>query len=380
MQRPVIPPGAPFGQDVWTGILHLLFDYGDLRNDDDVVVVYTPDLREPVSWVCLALQNAGANYSTVAMNPLTDSTFPSRLRAKIAASRATPGKCIALVFESETMSHNHVFREVFRGYTADQRRIVRCINTGSDLFAIGLSPRPDEVSRRNADLLHFLRNERRIEISTAAGTRLEIELDPRRFDWISNRGVSEGGRMIALPAGEIATFPARIDGQLVADFAINVNYRFDGDVRLQSNPVVVQIRDNQLTSFSCKEKRIAEQLERFFAMNNAKRVGELGFGTHPAMLAALPENTHLNERRRGVHIGFGQHNQADQLAGYVAQVHVDLIASGGKVRLSGGEEIDLESVPVVNATHPHLMKSVDLFSPADTPPDIAPVYCCGLPN
>ena len=48
----------------------------------------------------------------------------------------------------------------------------------------------------------------------SSGTKLRVRLNSDRYDWISNRGMSENGRMIALPAGEIATFPEAISGVL----------------------------------------------------------------------------------------------------------------------------------------------------------------------
>lgn len=378
LRDPILSDRVGINRDVWNGIKNLLFSYAELCENDDVVVVYTLEVREPVSWVCLALEMIGVPYTTVVMRPLTDSGFLERLRAKVPKRRAIPGKLVTLVFEWETMSHNQVFREIFQGYQECQRRIVRCINTGPDIFSVGMRPDPKEISQKNANLLHYLQDARDIRIVTNSGTDLRVTLEPTTFDWISNRGISELGRMIVLPAGEIATFPLRIDGLLVADFAVNVNYKFDGDVRLREHPVMVEIRDNNIISFDCENNRIRNQLEAFFSMPNAKRVGELGFGTHPSVFEAVSDNSHLNERRKGVHIGFGQHNQEDEVAGYMAQVHVDLIAAGGTVLLQDAVKIDLNEVPNINAQHPQLLKSVDLFSPDVVPPDILPRDCCGL--
>lgn len=367
-----------FEPSVASGIDRLLFAYANLQAGDDVVVVYTPEVRDSVALVCLRLRSRGFAYSVVPMRALSDGAFRGRLESVVPRTRTKPGKIVALVFEWETMSQNKTFRDVFSGHRPDQRTIVRCINTGRDLFAVGLLPEPSELSRRNADLLHFIRHERSLHISTKGGTSLSVSLDPDRFAWISNRGMSEGGRMIALPGGEVATFPARIDGVLVADFAINVNYRFAGDARLAGSPVTVRIENGEIRDWDCQDPRIQSQLAEFFRMPNATRVGELGFGTHPAVGDAVPENSHLNERRMGVHIGFGQHNQDPGNAGYDAQIHVDLIASGGLLALPDGRTIDLEAIPSSGAEHPGFLKSVDLFSPDVVPPDISPPDCCGM--
>ncbi len=363
---------------VLIGIERLLFDYADIGERDDIIIVFTPEVRECAALICLVLEAHELGYSVVPMRALSDRGFHDRLHARVPTERIGPGRTVALVLEWETMSHNQVFREAFAGHLPGQRRIVRCINASLDLFAVGLQPHPAELSQRNADLLHVIRDASEFDITSPSGTSLTVRLDPGRYEWISNRGMSEDGRMIALPAGEIATYPQSISGTLVADYAINVNYRFDGDVRLHTCPVTVTIENNELVDWKCEESRISRQLSDFFKMRNATKVGELGFGTHPTVCAAVLENSHLNERRKGVHIGFGQHNQDAAIAGYDAQIHVDLIAAGGQILLPGGCVVDLERVPPTNSSHPTLMKSIDLFSPEVVPPDISPPNCCGL--
>src|SRR5262245_32541888 len=141
---------------VLTGIERLLFDYADVRPEDTIIIVYTPEVRESVALVCLVLNAYGFRYSLIPMRPLSDRGFRDRLLQKVPPDRIEPGKTVALVFEWGTMSHNQIFRDLFGGYRPNQRQIVRCINTGRDLFAIGLQPLPEELSRRNANLLHFL--------------------------------------------------------------------------------------------------------------------------------------------------------------------------------------------------------------------------------
>lgn len=360
------------------GIERLLFDYADIQEVDDTLIVFTPDVRESTALVCLVMKYHGLRYSMVPMRALSDRGFVNRLREKVPKVRVSCGKTVALVFEWETMSHNKVFRDVFSGHQPEHRCIVRCINTSAEFFAFGLQPHPAELSQRNADLLSAIGAATRFGIRSDSGTDLAVELDYDRYEWISNRGMSEDGRMIALPAGEIATFPKTISGTLVADYAINVNYRFEGDVRLHEFPVTVWIENNSIVDWKCDKPTISRQLREFFRMHNATRVGELGFGTHPAIDGAVSENSHLNERRRGVHIGFGQHNQDATVAGYDAQIHVDLIAKGGELLFPDSRRVDLENVPLSGFPHPILMKSVDLFSPDVVPPDISPPDCCGL--
>jgi len=87
----------------------------------------------------------------------------------------------------------------------------------------------------------------------------------------------------------------------------------------------------------------------------------------------VPENSHLNERVPGVHIGFGQHNQKAAATGYDCDIHIDLCAQGGLVWFDDlAEPLDLENVTPSARPHPILVNSEDVFS------DDAEEDCCGI--
>ena len=164
---------------------------------------------------------------------------------------------------------------------------------------------------------------------------------------------------------------------MVADFAINVNTYIPSDVRLDKTPVTVEIRNGRLTSFRCDNEEISKFLEKSFKRQNAINVGELGFGTNRA-IGAVPQNSHLNERVPGIHIGFGQHNQSDNAAGYFCDIHIDLCAKGGLVWFDEGKDpLDLEHVPPSRNPHPILVRNDDIRS-EDVFSDDMEEDCCGL--
>lgn len=364
---------AGLDEPVWAGVQALLDDYVGIESSDDVVIVYTPDSRKPAVWVALALQERGFSPAFVPMLPLRDPGFCERLSRVVPAHRDGRGRCVCLLFELHTMSHNKVVKAVFSNYHTDQYKVVRAINSGRNLFTTGLAVHPNELSRLNTTILDRLRLSTSLRIQTPAGTDLAVQLDHTRFRWLSNRGIGDPGKFIIIPAGEVATFPARIDGTLVADFAININTQCDIDVRLERNPVTAQLRDGALTEFHCDNSSVVEFLNRSFSRPNARRVGELGFGTHRAVKTAVPENSHLNERVPGVHIGFGQHNQTVAAAGYFCDVHIDLCAKAGSVKGDGFvEPMDLATLTPSERPHPLLVNSEDVFS------DDAEDDCCGI--
>lgn len=360
-------------QPVWDGIQSFLDNYVEIESLDDVVIAYTPDSREPAAWVKLALNDRGFSPTMVFMAPLRDPGFRRRLSSIIPAQRLETGRCVFLLFERDTMSHNKVVKSIFSKYELDQYKVVRAINSGRDLFVTGMAAHPAELSALNTAILERCRVAKQLLIETNSGTNLNIKLDNSRFRWMSNRGIGHPGKFLVIPSGEVATFPAEISGKLVADFAINANLRFDDDVRLVDNPVTVEVKEGRLSQFRCEKIEIKSFLDKCFRRENAMNVGELGLGTNSSVKHPVRENSHLNERVCGVHLGFGQHNQTDEATGYSCDIHVDLCAKGGLVWFDDSKEpIDLTNVTPSPNAHPALINTEDVFS------DDAEEDCCGI--
>jgi hypothetical protein len=358
---------------VWAGIQSLIDDYAQVEENDDVVIAYTPDSIESAAAVSLALNERGFLPALVRMFPLYDRGFYNRLSAVVPPCRARSGKLICLLFELHTVSHNKAIKTALSRYHPEQYQVIRAINSGRDLFTTGLATAPAELSALNTAILEKCAVSSHLSIEAEGGTKLEVELDNSCFSWLSNRGVRRPGQFLIIPAGEVATYPAKIDGTLVADFAINVNIDYEGDVRLGHTPVTAEIRDGSLTSFRCANLEISTFLKKCFRIPHALRVGELGFGTNRAVKNAVSENSHLNERVPGVHVGFGAHNQTSDVTGYSCDIHVDLCARGGVVAVDDAEQqIDLASLAPSLAAHPTLDRSEDVFS------DDAEDDCCGI--
>lgn len=374
LQPNIAQTNALLSERVWAGMDRLLTDYAEFCAGDDVAILYTPDSRESVALVGVACEHRGLKPIYVPMRPLRDSDFPERLAQAIPKSRSRPGKCVVLTFERDTMSHHGAIRSHFANYDPAQYRVVRAINSGVDLFATGLSMSPKELSALNTALIERLTGVRRLRIVTAAGTDLDIRLDNERYRFVSNRGVAQPPQFIIIPAGEVATFPAEISGTLAADFALNVNMIYHGDVRLMDRPVVVEIEDGAATSFRCDDPQMQCFLQEGFARPNSCRVGELGFGTNKAVIEAVRENSHLNERVPGVHLGFGQHNQTNEAAGYECDIHIDLCAKGGLLWFDDDPvPLDLQALDPSPRPHPEMARDEDVFSE-----ELQGEDCCGL--
>jgi hypothetical protein len=360
-------------QQVWDGIQSLMDDYAQMRPSDKIVIAYTSDSRTPAAWVALACEQRAFVPSMVPMRPLRDAGFRARLAEVIPEYPSGDDRIMLLVFERETMSHNRIIKSILAKYHPDQYQVIRAINSGRNLFVTGLLMKPDELSALNTTLLEKCRQAHSLRIEAKGGTRLEAELDNQKFQYKSSRGVGVPGKFVVIPAGEVATFPKSISGTLVADFAINVNILLDKDVRLATRPVTVEIESGKLIDFDCPDREMRDFLAKCFERKNATIVGELGFGTNKAVTEAVFENSHLNKRIPGVHLGFGQHNQTDEVAGYICDIHIDLCAKGGLIWFDDAKDpLDLEQLTPSQNQHPQLVSGEDVVS------DDAEDDCCGI--
>jgi hypothetical protein len=361
----------------WEGINTLLNAYIRMVGDEDFVIAYTPDSREAAAWVAVALQQRGAIPRLLSMLPLSDVGFQERFRSSLPKPDQIVSRLVILIFERYTVSHNTDIHSVLSEYDTNQYQVLRAINSGIDLFSNALKYSPTILSARNTAILERCLSANRLVVKTRSGTQLEIGLDNKRYRWVSNTGLARPGKPLVIPSGEVATFPASISGTLVADFAVHINIITDIDTRLTNYPVTVEIEKGRLVNFECTNKELRKFLSLCFSRENAHNVGELGFGTNPGVVSPVRDNSHINERRPGVHIGFGQHNQPKVLVGYSCDIHIDLIAQGGSIWVDNDTiPIDLEELEPSPNPHPLHYSEVDIFSTDEE--HVFDGDCCGV--
>lgn len=363
--------------EVWSGVASLLDNYvGGVRPDDTAIIAYTTDSRDCAAWVSVALEAHEIPVSKVWMAPLRDEGFAERFAAEIPAPATLPGRLLVLTFERETMSHNNQLRGMLAAFDPENYLVIRVISAGPDLFSQALLPVPGELSARNTTILDRCMAVDTLQIKAPGGTALDVRLDSDTYRWVSNRGMPRAGTFVMLPAGEVATYPLRTDGVLVADFALNMNAITDIDVRLHDHPVTVHIKDSKATRFECADMELSRILDHCFSQPNGTNVGELGFGTNFGVSDAVPMNSHINERRPGVHIGFGQHNQHVSVVDYPCELHVDLITRGGQI-WTGDDPAPIDLEALVPSTKPH---PIDFHDEDIDDADDLDFDCCGILN
>ena len=162
-----------------------------------------------------------------------------------------------------------------------------------------------------------------LTVKTERGTAISAHFDPQ-LDWVKTSGLISPRYWSNLPAGEVFTTPATVDGTFVCD-ATAGDY-FNGKYGdLQAAPLVMEISGGRLKQVECPRKDLEEEFWKYCHTDeNSDRVGELAFGTNlglTQMIGILLQD----EKFPGVHIAFGDPYGSQTHANWKSRTHVDVL-------------------------------------------------------
>ena len=177
-----------------------------------------------------------------------------------------------------------------------------------------------------------------LTVKTEAGTSFAAHFD-RKLDWVKTSGLISPRYWSNLPAGEVFTTPATVDGTFVCD-ATAGDY-FNGKYGdLQTTPMTLQIEGGRLTGIECARKDLEKEFwEYCHTDGNSDRVGELAFGTNlglSEMIGILLQD----EKFPGVHIAFGDPYGSQTHADWKSKTHVDVLTRNCDVWIDDDQIIE----------------------------------------
>ena len=193
----------------------------------------------------------------------------------------------------------------------------------------------DELSDR---LRERMQRAETLTVKTDAGTSFSAHFD-RQLDWVKTSGLISPRYWSNLPAGELFTTPATVDGTFVCD-ATAGDY-FNGKYGdLQATPLVMEIEVGRLMGVECPRKDLEEEFWKYCHTDeNSDRVGELAFGTNlglSRMIGVLLQD----EKFPGVHIAFGDPYGSQTHANWKSRTHVDVLARDCDVWIDNDQVIE----------------------------------------
>lgn len=179
------------------------------------------------------------------------------------------------------------------------------------------------VDRLSQELCERMPHATLLTVKTAAGTDFRATFDPA-LAWVKTSGIINPRYWSNLPAGEVFTTPASVDGTFVCDGTagdyFNAKYG-----PLGANPLVLEIKGGKLVDARCDRKDLQQDFWDYCHTDaNSERVGELAFGTNLGlreMIGILLQD----EKVPGVHIAFGDPYGSQTRADWKSTTHVDVL-------------------------------------------------------
>jgi leucyl aminopeptidase (aminopeptidase T) len=177
-----------------------------------------------------------------------------------------------------------------------------------------------------------------LTVKTEAGTEIAAHFD-RGLDWVKTSGLISPRYWSNLPAGEVFTTPATVDGRFVCDATAGDHFNGKyGD--LQTTPLVLEIEGARLVGVECARKDLEKEFwEYCHTDENSDRVGELAFGTNlglSEMIGILLQD----EKFPGVHIAFGDPYGSQTHANWKSKTHVDVLTRNCDVWIDEDQVIE----------------------------------------
>jgi leucyl aminopeptidase (aminopeptidase T) len=178
----------------------------------------------------------------------------------------------------------------------------------------------DRLSERLRERMH---NARRLRVETAAGTAFTASFDPA-LAWVKTSGLISPRYWSNLPAGEVFTTPASVDGTFVCNATVGDYFgQKYGD--LSATPLTLEIAGARLVRASCSRQDVEREFWDYCHTDqHSDRVGELAFGTNLAlhdMIGILLQD----EKFPGVHLAFGDPYGSQTGAAWKSCTHVDIL-------------------------------------------------------
>jgi aminopeptidase len=219
-----------------------------------------------------------------------------------------------------------------------QIRYAHMVGVTAEIMQQGMRADYRMVDRLSDMLRERMLRAETLTVKTEAGTNIAAHFDPG-LDWVKTSGLISPRYWSNLPAGEVFTTPATVDGTFVCDATAGDHFNGKyGD--LQSSPLVLEIREARLVHAECARKDLQQEFWDYCHTDkNSDRVGELAFGTNlglSRMIGVLLQD----EKFPGVHLAFGDPYGSQTHADWESKTHVDVLTRKCDVWIDDDQVID----------------------------------------
>jgi len=306
-----------------------------VRSGERVVVVADEASRSVAASLEEALRERGAVFSGLLLEDYGPRPMRGAPSAVLEAlERTDVGVLCMTPQQGELSARMAIVRVVERR----QIRYAHMVGVTPEIMQQGMRADYRKVDELSDRLRERMLKAETLTVKTERGTSFSAHFDPQ-LDWVKTSGLISPRYWSNLPAGEVFTTPATVDGTFVCD-ATAGDY-FNGKYGdFEAAPLVMKIAGGRLVHVECPRKDLEDEFWNYCHTDeNSDRVGELAFGTNLGL-------THMigillqDEKFPGVHIAFGDPYGSQTHADWKSQTHVDVLTRNCDVWIDEDQVIE----------------------------------------
>jgi leucyl aminopeptidase (aminopeptidase T) len=253
--------------------------------------------------------------------------LPQGIRSALTRAQAS---LVNIGFEDGEISMRHELLDCVRAMSL---RHAHMIGVSRKSLIAGFSVDHTRILTTTRAIRMRLRPDSQLRLRTAAGTDLDVRLDPT-LRWAEHVGVIRPGRWENLPSGRLTTCPAMVRGVFVADASVGGQFGQSAGL-LERTPIRIEIEGTMCKSVRCIDRGLQREVESFILReHNLTRVGGVCLGTNVGILSPTGEIV-ADQNLPGLHVILGS-AVADQTgATWSTRAQLPFTASGADVDLDG---------------------------------------------
>jgi leucyl aminopeptidase (aminopeptidase T) len=305
-----------------------------IERGERVALVADEASRAVAASIERALLDRGAIADCVSIEDVSPRPMPGAPPQVIAAlERADAGVLCVQPREGELAARMAIVAAV------ERRRIryAHMVGVTPRIMLEGMRADYRLVDRLSEQLRQRMSRASALTVRTPGGTDFTATFDPA-LAWVKTSGLINPRYWSNLPAGEVFTTPASVDGTFVCDGTAGDYFNAKYGI-LEQTPLLLEIRGGRLVSAACERADLQRDFWSYCHTDaNSDRVGELAFGTNLGlreMIGILLQD----EKVPGVHIAFGDPYGSQTHADWASKTHVDVLTRHCDVWIDGDQVI-----------------------------------------
>jgi aminopeptidase len=311
---------GPFSPDLAPGAHNAIAVCLAIHSHEHVALIADEASREVAASLAAALDEAGAPTTHVLIEQVASRPMTAAPREVLdALERCDAGILCVHPQQGELAARMAIVATVERR----QIRYAHMVGVTPEIMKQGMRADYRLVDRLSSTLCERMRTAASLRVETDDGTSLVATFDPQ-LHWVKTSGLISPRYWSNLPAGEVFTTPASVDGVFVCNGTAG-DYFGPKYGDLSRTPLTLEISRGRLTAVHCARTELEREFHDYCHTDPySDRVGELAFGTNLAlsdMIGILLQD----EKVPGVHLAFGDPYGSQTGADWKSTTHVDVL-------------------------------------------------------